>query len=78
MISFSFKQARSFGSSAGFMSGKLPVVDVFTLDFGEEASGVFGDVLVEQATFLNDAVITIRSLYMEEFGTKRCEWGVFF
>ncbi len=63
----SFKQVRSFGSSAGFMSGKLQVVDVFVVDFDEEASAAFGDQFVDQTTFVNDAVITIRSLYDEEF-----------
>jgi hypothetical protein len=64
----SYQQARSVGSALGFMSGKLAVADVFTVDFEEEATAGFGDLFWEQATFVNDAVVTIRSLYEKEFG----------
>jgi PGAP1-like protein len=50
------------------MSGKLAVADVFTVDFNEEATAGFGDLFWEQATFVNDAVAAIRSLYQKEFG----------
>ena len=64
----SHQQARSIGSALGHMSGKLRVSDVFAVSFEEDAAALFGDLIWDQAVFLNDVIASVRSLYDREFG----------
>ena len=61
-----YKQVRSLGSVADSMSkdiGNGRRLEFFTLDFGEEASAFNGDLLDDQAEYINAAVAAILRLY---------------
>lgn len=57
-------------------SRDLTPPDVFSVHFNEEASGLFGQAVWEQAEFLNDALITIAGMYKGAYAVPaRQPWG---
>ncbi|RLN65550.1 hypothetical protein BBP00_00002777 [Phytophthora kernoviae] len=60
----SYKQARSLSRHLWDLDPSL--FDVFALDFQEEPTGLNGNLITEQATFLNDAVRAILREYKRQ------------
>ncbi|KAG7396015.1 GPI inositol-deacylase [Phytophthora boehmeriae] len=60
----SYKQARSLSRHLWDLDPSL--FDVFALDFQEEPTGLNGNLITEQATFLNDAVRAILRQYKRQ------------
>ncbi|KAE9356965.1 hypothetical protein PF008_g3380 [Phytophthora fragariae] len=60
----SFKQARSL--SRHLWDADEQLFDLFALDFNEEPTGLSGDLVAEQAAFLNDAVRSILREYKRQ------------
>ncbi|CAO3567361.1 unnamed protein product [Mortierella alpina] len=65
------KEASKFyyeNAAEGQRYGRTPSrpIDFFTVDFNEEFSALHGHSLLEQAEYLNDAIVYILSLYKDE------------
>lgn len=60
----SYKQARSLSRHLWDMDNTL--FDVFALDFDEEPTGLNGNFITDQATYLNDVVRTILRQYKKQ------------
>ncbi|KAF0689576.1 Aste57867_18995 [Aphanomyces stellatus] len=67
----SYKQARSLGQHLTnlFHDDGAASVDLFLLDFNEEATGMSGRFVLEQGFFLNEAVQEILALYATQHAT---------
>ena len=61
----SHRQVRSLGSVAYRMEGKQAHLDLFSINFNEEFSALFGSVLDQQTEFVAHTIRTILSLYKE-------------
>ena len=67
----SYKQARSLGRHLWDMDNDL--FDVFALEFNEEPTGLNGNFITDQATYLNDVVRAILQEYRTRRKTKTTE-----
>uniref|UniRef100_A0AAV1VD46 GPI inositol-deacylase n=1 Tax=Peronospora matthiolae TaxID=2874970 RepID=A0AAV1VD46_9STRA len=67
----SYKQARSLSRHLWDMNEEL--FDVFALEFKEEPTGLNGNFVADQASFLNDAVRAILQEYRTRRKTKKIE-----
>lgn len=62
----SYEQVRSLGSTVlkhMFDQNQDPYFDVFTIDYNEEQSGLYGPVLRHQTQFMHEAIKAIRQYY---------------